>query len=66
MGFSSASLIPARKWEAYTQGGTRGIDHPTQRITQGATIVKGWENKKTAGTFQIQSRKARITPSSAP
>ena len=40
---SLASLFPARKQEAVTQGGTRGIDYLTRRGTQGACIVKGWE-----------------------
>ena len=31
--FSSASLFPIRNLEAVTQGGTRGIDHPTRRKT---------------------------------
>ena len=46
VGFSSAPLFPTRKWEAVTQGGTRGIDHPTWRRTQGAGIVKGWKDKQ--------------------
>ena len=45
MGFRSFSLFPIRKWEAVTHGGTRGIDHPTWRRTQGARIIKGWEGK---------------------
>ena len=40
--FSSASLFPARKRGAVTQGGTRVMDHPTQRKNQGAGIVKNW------------------------
>ena len=47
--FSSASLFPVRKWEAITQGGTRGIDHPMQRKTGGAAIVKSWEDKRDRG-----------------
>ena len=43
--FSSASLFPAKKWEAVTQGGTREIDHLMRRRTQGASIVKGLEDK---------------------
>ena len=31
--FTSASVLPPRKWEAVTQGGTRGLDHPTRRRT---------------------------------
>ena len=46
VGFSSSSLFPARKRNAVTQGVTRGIDHQTQRRTQGAGIVKGWEDKR--------------------
>ena len=44
--FSSAYLFPARKYEVVTQGGTRGIEHPTRRRTQGTGIVKGWEDKR--------------------
>ena len=44
-GFSSASLFTVRKWEAITQGGTRGIDNLVQRRTQEASIAKGWEGK---------------------
>ena len=63
MGFSSASPFLTRKWEAVTQGGIWGIEHPTRRRHQGAGIVpsKGGRTSKTAGTFQIQSRKTRIT-----
>ena len=46
--FSSTILFLARKWEAVTQGGTRGID-PTWRKTKGAGIVKGWEDKRDRG-----------------
>ena len=49
VGFSSASLFPARKWEAVTQGGTRGIDHPMGRKTQGPGIVKDWEDNPDYG-----------------
>ena len=66
MGFSSASLFPERKREAVTQGGTRGIDHPTRRKTQGAGIYKGWEGKIDRGTFQIHSRKPKITRARTP
>ena len=45
VGFSSASLFPARKWEAFTQGRTIEIDHLTRRRTQGAVIDKSWEDK---------------------
>ena len=49
VGFSSASLFLTRKWEVVTQGGTRGIDHPTWRRTQGVGIIKGWEDKQDCG-----------------
>ena len=54
VGFSSASLFPAGKWEAVTQGGTmepwRGIEHLTRkRRTKEAGIVKGWEEKQDRG-----------------
>ena len=52
VGFSSASLFPARKREALTQGGTRGIDHLTQRRNQEAGVVKGWEDKRDSGSIQ--------------
>ena len=39
VGFSSASLLQAKKQEAVTQGG----NHPMQRVTHGAGIVKAWE-----------------------
>ena len=38
---SSASLFPARKWEAATEVGTREINHLMSRRTQGASIIKG-------------------------
>ena len=41
VGFSSASLFPARKWEAVSQGGTMAIDHLSWRRTQGVGIIKG-------------------------
>ena len=44
--FGSVSLFPARKREAVTQGGTRGVNQLTQRRTQGTGIVKGWEDKR--------------------
>ena len=43
---SSASLSLSRKQEAFIQGGTKGIDYPSQKITQGPGIFKGWENKR--------------------
>ena len=49
VGFSSTSLFPARKREAVTQDGTRGIDHPNPEPevlkTQAASNVKGWQDK---------------------
>ena len=44
-GFSSVS----RKREAVIQIGTRRIDHPTRRRTQGSGMVKGWEDKQDYG-----------------
>ena len=44
VGFSSAYLFPARKWEAVTLGGTSLKDLPMWR-TQGASIIKGWKEK---------------------
>ena len=41
VGFSLSFLFPTRKWEAFTQGGTKWIDLLKQRRTQGAVIVKG-------------------------
>ena len=61
MGFGSSSLFPARKREAVTQGETRGINHLTQRRTQGAIIVKGtislgvWEKRKDRKTRKSKS-----------
>ena len=49
VGRISASLSPARKREAVTQCGARGIHHPARRITHGAGIVKGWEDKRDHG-----------------
>ena len=47
--FSSASLFTARKLDAVTQCGTSGITYPTRRRTQGAGIVKGWEDERDRG-----------------
>ena len=44
--FSPASIFPARKREAATLDGTRGIDHPTRRKTQVAGIDKEREDKR--------------------
>ena len=44
VGCSSASLFPVKKWEVVTQGGNRGINHLMWRRTQGASILKGWED----------------------
>ena len=49
VGFSSTSLFNERKLVAVTQGGTRGIDFPMWTRTQGAGIVKGWEDKQDRG-----------------
>ena len=50
MGFSSASLFPVRKRDAVTQDETRGlIENPTRRRTQGAGIIKGWQDKRDSG-----------------
>ena len=49
VGFRPASLFPSRKWEAVTQGGTRGIDHLMQKRTQEAGIMKGWEEEQDLG-----------------
>ena len=46
---SPAFLFPSRKRELITQGGTRGIDHPTRGRTQGAGIDIGWEDKRDRG-----------------
>ena len=53
MGFSSASVFPVRKWEAGTrvEQFKQGIDHLTWRRTQGAGIVKCWEDKRDCGRF---------------
>ena len=50
--FSSASLILARKWESVTQSGTRGTDNLMWRKTQGSSIIKTWEDKRTYGSIQ--------------
>ena len=54
--FSSASLFPARKREAVTQGGTMVTDHLTRRRNQGAGRAKGWEDKNDtrAGPLTLQ------------
>ena len=58
--YSSASLFPARKWEAVTQGGTRGIHQPTWRKNQEPVSSKDRRNSKNGGAFQIYSHKTRI------
>ena len=45
VGFSLAYLFLARKWEAVTHCGTKGIDHPTWWKTQGPSIIKALEDK---------------------
>ena len=47
LGFSSACLIPAKKWKVETTE----IEHPTKRVTQGASIIKDWEDKQDCGSF---------------
>ena len=49
VGFSSASIFPARKREAVNQNGTRGMDHLMRRRTPGAGIGKDWEDKRDHG-----------------
>ena len=49
VGFSLDSLFAARKREAFTQGGTRGIDHATWRRTHETGIAKGWEGERERG-----------------
>ena len=48
VGFSSASIFLTKKWEAATQGRNIGIDHLMWR-TQGAIIVRSWEDKRDCG-----------------
>ena len=66
VGFGSASLFLTRKREEVTQGGTRGIDHPTWRRTQRAVIVKGWEDKRdlarTPDTFTNNKNNTIVFP----
>ena len=52
VGFSSASLLTARKREAVIQGGTRVVDQLTRRRTQGAGNVKRWEDMGDHGCIQ--------------
>ena len=53
LGFSSASLFPISiwKWEAVTQGGTRGIDYLMWKKTWGASIIKAGRTGDTTDTF---------------
>ena len=37
------------KQKAVTHGGARVINHPTRRETQGASTIKGWEDKRNRG-----------------
>ena len=54
-------LFPARKQEALTQGGTGGMYDPTWKRTQGAGIVKDWEDKLVRTSVIPYSHKTRIT-----
>ena len=51
--FSSASLFPARKWEAVTQGGTREMT--TQCAGEPRELVwsKAGRTNETIGAFQL-------------
>ena len=54
VGFSLAYLFLARKREAITQGGTRGIDHrgePRELVS-----LKVGRTSETVATFQIHSQ----------
>ena len=51
VGFISVSLLPAKKLEEVTQGGTKGIDYLMRRKTQGAGFVKGWKDKRERERF---------------
>ena len=52
---------PQKKFEAVTQSGVRGIDHPTWRRTQGAGIIKGWEDIQGLSPLQFRFRRFRST-----
>ena len=41
--------LPILLKERVTQGGTRGIGHPTWRRTQGTGMLKGWDDKRDQG-----------------
>ena len=58
--------LPARKREAVTQSGTREMEHPTRRKTQGTGIVMAGRTGETEGAFLIHSRTTRITRARAP
>ena len=51
VGFMLVSLFPTRKREEVTQGGFMepGGDRSLTRRTQGAGIVKGWEDQRDSG-----------------
>ena len=51
VGFSSLPILCNETRGNPTQGGTRVIDHPTRRKTQGVGIVKGWEDKRDRGSI---------------
>ena len=44
--FTRVSLFLSRKRESVTQNVTKGIDNPSRRKTQGAGIIKGWEDER--------------------
>ena len=60
MNFRSASLLPTRKQEPVTQGGTRGPEHLTRR-TLGTGVVKGWKEKQDRGHIP-ETRITRTQP----
>ena len=45
VGFSSASLFPRRKWEAVTQGGTRGDRPPDAEENPGSRYCQRLEGQ---------------------
>ena len=68
--FSSASLFPAKKWEAVNQVETMeiGMDHLTQMKTQKEGIIKSLEDKRECGclpdifTYKKKKRVGLLTP----
>ena len=59
VGFSLASLLPARKREADTQGGTKDRP-PDAEENPGSRYHQKLGGQETAGGFQIHSRKTKI------